>query len=195
MTIHSQLTWKLRRVPHLALPSALRLPLPSEDAFAPMYVQAAMAALAALTVVIVGLLLVVRLIAPAATPFTPYESIFPGAPKPAVLEQGFTCQPGYNTTRTEFCSYHSSSGMLSHVGVWVADDVIHRITFSFRESVFRLGDLPWAWNRDAWVHTRLGNYRLSLAMEESALKVSARSESGEFNPFLPLQWVALAATP
>lgn len=194
MTVHSQLTWKLRRIPQIALPSALRLPHPSEDAFAPMYVQAALAALLALAMVTGGVLLAAKLLTPAETPFIAYEEIFPGAPKQAIVEQGFTCQPGYNAAKTEFCSHYPSSGVFSHVGVWVANDVSHRITFTIRKDAFRLGDLPWAWDREDIAHTRLG-YRLSLSPDESSLKVSARVESGEFSPFLPLQSVSFVMTP
>jgi hypothetical protein len=193
MSVHSQLNWRLRRVPYLALPSALRLPVPSENAFAPKYAQAAIALLVELAAIITSLLLVVRLFTPAATPFTAYESVFPGAPKQAVIEHGFTCQPGYNAARTEFCSFHPSAGMFSHIGVWVADDVIHRITFTFQEGAFRLGDLAWAWDRDAAVHTRQGNHRLSFELADSPLHVAARTESGTLNPFLSLQWVTLVA--
>jgi hypothetical protein len=192
MTVHSQLTWKLRRIPHAAWPAALRLPLPSEHAFTPMYAQAAVAVLVELTAVIMGLLLVARLLAPAATPFEPYQAFFPGAPKQAVIEQGFACQPGDGAVQTDYCSYHPSSGVVAEIGVWIADEVVYRIIFNFHEGSFRVGDLPGAASLPT-PPRRVGIHRLSYELAESALQVAARSESGKYNLLLPLHSVSFAA--
>jgi hypothetical protein len=77
----------------------------------------------------------------------------------------------------------------------VADGVIHRVTFTFHEGAYRLGDLPWSWNRDKTVNTRLGNHRLAFDPDETSLYAIARSEDAELNPFLPLQWVTVVARP
>ena len=195
MTVHSQLTWKLRRIPHLALPASLRLPRASDDAFAPLYAQVALTTLVSLAVAIGALMLITPPLAPAALSFTDYEAIFPGAPIQAVVDQGFTCNPGYNASRTEFCAHYPESGPFLHIGVWVADGVIRRVTFTFHEGEFRLGDIPWEWNRNKTVDTRLGNFRLSFAPDEPSLQAVARTEDAELNPFLPLQWVTVVKKP
>jgi hypothetical protein len=194
MTAHSQLTWRLRHWPAVALPSTLRLPRTSQDAFAPLYVQATLALLVVLMAVTSALVIGAKVAAPAVNPFTPYEVVFPGEPKAAALDQGFVCREGYNRQRTEFCSRWPEGSPIAHVGILVADGEISRITFNFHEGAFRVGDLPWAANAKT-TPTRLGNHRLSYELAESALRIAARSEQGEFSPFLELQWVSFGATP
>jgi len=78
-------------------------------------------------------------------PFAAYADVFPGQPKSAAVERGFSCPAGIFRAPEEYCFLRVARGEIYQVGVKISGGIIRQTDFTLRNQTLRLGDLILLW--------------------------------------------------
>jgi hypothetical protein len=121
-------------------------------------------------------------------PFAPYADVFPGQPRSAVVDRGFSCPSvrdydTYQDTSEETCIFRPESDPFFDVQVVLSSDSIHQIMFAIHDNRLRVGNLIALWGKP---EVQVKSHLVYLFWRSRKINALAPRDTGRFSLFLPV---------